>query len=48
MKNRKKFYIIVPAVAVLLCVAVIAAAMILGRLPDKGKCSSGRKADRSG
>ena len=34
MKNRKKFYIIVPAVAVLLCVAVIAAAMILG-VPDK-------------
>ncbi len=34
MKNRKKFYIIVPAVAVLLCVAVIAAAVILG-VPDK-------------
>lgn len=34
MKNRKKFYIIVPAVAVLLCVAVIAAALILG-VPDK-------------
>ena len=34
MKNKKKFYIIVPVIAAFLCVTVIAAAVILG-VPDK-------------
>lgn len=34
MKNKKKFYVIVPVIAVLLCVVVIGVAVILG-VPDK-------------